>query len=58
MELQRSTYESARMSHRSPKKQMEGSNYKDKCSQQADDMGGMSNCGKEKTSLQEKNRGE
>ena len=27
---------------------MEGSNYKDKCSQQADDMGRMSNCEKRK----------
>ena len=51
MESQRSTYESVRMSHRSLKKWMEGSDYKDKCSQQADDMGGMSNRGKEKTSL-------
>ena len=46
------------MSHRSPKKQMEGSDYEDKCSQQADDVGGMSNREKRKVSLRkEKNRG-
>ena len=32
------------MSQRSPWNQMEGSNYKGKCSQQANDMGNMSNC--------------
>ena len=31
------------MSHRSPKKWMEGSDYEGKCSQQTDDMGRMSN---------------
>ena len=31
------------MSHRSPKKWMEGSNYEDKCGQRADDVEGMSN---------------
>ena len=36
------------MSQRSLKKQMEGSDYEDKCGQQADDMGGMSNCKKRK----------
>ena len=36
------------MSHRSPRKQIEGSNYKNKCSQQAGDVGGMSNCEKTK----------
>ena len=36
------------MSQRSPRKQMEGSNYKDKWSQWADDMGWMSNCEKTK----------
>ena len=47
------------MSHRSPRKRMEGSDYEDKCSQQADDVGRMSNCEKRKdTSEKEKNRGE
>ena len=45
------------MSHRSPKKWMEGSNYKDKCGQQADDVEGMSNCKKGKDKSEEKNRG-
>ena len=46
------------MSHRSPRKQMEGSDYEDKCSQWADDMRGMSNHRKEKISpSKEKNRG-
>ena len=34
------------MSQRSPKKRMEGSDYEDKYSQRANDMGGMSNCEK------------
>ena len=38
------------MSHRSPKRQMEGSDYEDKCSQRANDMGGMSNREKRKVS--------
>ena len=37
---------------------MEGSDYDDKCSQRADDMGRMSNHEKEKISPKEKNRGE
>ena len=46
------------MSHRSPRKQMEGSDYKDKCSQWADDMGRMSNRRKEMISPgKEENRG-
>ena len=36
---------------------MEGSDYEDKCSQRADDMGRMSNREKRKE-VQEKNRGE
>ena len=36
------------MSHRSLRKQIEGSNYEGKCSQQADDMGRMSNRRKRK----------
>ena len=36
------------MSHRSPKKRMEGSDYEDKWSQWADDMGRMSNREKRK----------
>ena len=37
---------------------MEESNYEDKCSQQANDMGGMSNCEKRKDkSKKTKNRG-
>ena len=47
------------MSHRSPRKQMEGSNYEDKCSQWANDMGRMSNRRRKKgKSEEEKNRGE
>ena len=47
------------MSHRSPKKQMEESDYENKCSQQADDMGRMSNCEKRKEKSKErKDRGE
>ena len=47
------------MSHRSPKKRMEGSDYEDKCGQRADDVGGVSNCEKRKVSpRKEKNRGE
>ena len=42
------------MSHRSLKKQMEGSDYEDKCSQRADDMGRISNCKKRKISPEEK----
>ena len=46
------------MSYRSPRKQMEGSDYEDKCSQRADDVGRMSNRGKEMISpKREKNRG-
>ena len=46
------------MSHRSLKKWMEGSDYEDKWSQRADDMGRMSNCEKRKVSPREqKNRG-
>ena len=37
---------------------MEGSDYEDKCSQQAEGMGGMSNCKKRKEKSKEKNRGE
>ena len=36
------------MSHRSSRKQTEGSDYKDKHGQQADGMGGMSNHEKER----------
>ena len=47
------------MSHGSPKKQMEGSDYEDKCSQQAGDMERMSNREKRKVSpRKQKNRGE
>ena len=47
------------MSHRSPKKRKEGSDYKDKCSQRANDVGGMSNRKKRKDkSEKEKSRGE
>ena len=47
------------MSQRSPKKQMEGSDYKNKWSQWANDVGEMSNCVKIKMSPgKEKNRGE
>ena len=42
------------MSHRSSKNWMEGSDYKDKCSQWADDVGGMSNREKGKISLRKK----
>ena len=46
------------MSQRSLRKQMEGSDYEDKCSQQADDVGRMSNREKRKISpRKEKNRG-
>ena len=37
---------------------MEGNDYEDKCSQQADDVGGMSNCKKRKDKSKEKNGGE
>ena len=43
MESQRSTYVSVKMSHRSLRNQMKRSDYKDKYSQQAKDMGRMSN---------------
>ena len=47
------------MSQRSPMKRMEGSDYEDKWSQQADDVGWMSNREKRKVSpRKEKNRGE
>ena len=47
------------MSQRSPKKQMEGSDYEDKWSQRADDVRGMSNREKREVSpKEEKNRGE
>ena len=47
------------MSQRSLKKRMEGSDYEDKCSQRAGDVGGMSNREKGKVSpRKEKNRGE
>ena len=47
------------MSHESPKKRMEGSNYEDKCNQWADDVGRVSNHKKGKISpRKEKNRGE
>ena len=42
------------MSQKSLKKQMEGSNYKDKWSQWADDVEWMSNHKKEKISLEKK----
>ena len=46
------------MSQRSLKKWMEGSDYEDKWSQQANDMGWMSNCKKRKEkSKNQKNRG-
>ena len=46
------------MSHRSLRKWMEESDYEDKCSQRADDVGEMSNCEKRKVSpRKEKNRG-
>ena len=48
MELQKSTYVSVKMSHRSPRNQIEGSDYKDKCGQQAGDVGEMSNHEKRK----------
>ena len=54
-----STYEETRMSHRSSWNWMEGSNYEDKCGQQADDKGRMVIAWKEMTSPgKEKNRGE
>ena len=37
---------------------MEGSDYEDKCGQQANDVGEMSNCKKRKDKSKEKNRGE
>ena len=47
------------MSHRSPKKRLEESDYEDKCSQRADDVGRMSNREKRKVSpRKENNRGE
>ena len=46
------------MSHRSLRKQIEGSNYENKCGQRADDVGGMSNHEKRKEKSEEKNRGE
>ena len=47
------------MSQRSPRKRKEGSDYEGKCSQQADDVRGMSNHEKRKVSpRKEKNRGE
>ena len=46
------------MSQRSLEKRMEGSDYEDKCSQQADDMGGMSNHRERKDKSEKKNRGE
>ena len=52
------TYEKAGMSHRSPKKWMEGSDYEDKCSQWANDMERMSNHKKRKDmSERQENRG-
>ena len=46
------------MSHRSPRKWMEGSDYKDKWSQQADDVERMSNHEKRKDkSKKQKNMG-
>ena len=42
------------MSQRSPRKQMEGSDYEDKCSQWADDVGGMSNREKRKDKSERK----
>ena len=46
------------MSQRSLKKQMEGSDYEDKCGQQADDIGGISNHRKRKNkSKKQENRG-
>ena len=46
------------MSHRSPRKQMEESNYEDKWSQWVDDVDWMSNCKKRKDkSKKQKNRG-
>ena len=50
MELQRTMYVSMKMSHRSPRNRMEGSNYEDKCGQQANDVERMSNCKKRKIS--------
>ena len=45
------------MTHGSPKKWMEGSDYKDKWSQQADDMRLMSNCKKRKDKSKKKRIG-
>ena len=45
------------MSQRSPKKWMEGSDYEDKCSQRADDVGGMSNREKRKDKSKKKRIG-
>ena len=45
------------MSHRSPTKRMEGSDYEDKCSQRADDVGWMSNREKRKVSPRNKRIG-
>ena len=45
------------MTHRSLRKQMEGSDYEGKCGQWANDMEGMSNCKKRKDkSKKQKNR--
>ena len=45
------------MSHRRLRRQMEGSDYEDKCSQRANDVEGMSNREKGKDKSKEKNRG-
>ena len=45
------------MSHRSPVYWMEGSDYEDKCGQQADDMGRMSNCEKRNDKSEKKRIG-
>ena len=58
MDLQRSTCVSVKMSQGSPWNRMEGSNYEDKCSQRADDVGRMSNHEKRKDKSKEKSRGE
>ena len=57
MELQRSTHELARVSQRSPRKRMEGSDYEDKCSQWADDVGRVSNRKKRKDKSKRKRIG-
>ena len=41
-------YVLVKMSHRSLRNRMEGSDYEDRCGQQTDDMGGMSNHVKER----------